>query len=200
MSQMIRTLFLLLLAVLTGCGREAPSTEGARQAITLALPNHPTSALVLVALDRGLFAGQGLDVQVDHYPSGKRALEEGLLAGRADMAVATDTPLALAALKHPELRVLASVMSTDSVSRIVVRRDLGIETPADLRGKPMATQSASAVHFFLHQFLLEQGMSDQDVKLEFLKIEELPDALASGRVAAISTREPYISPVSRQAG
>ena len=29
--------------------------------------------------------------------------------------------------------------------------------------------------------------------LKFLKIEDLPDALASGRVQAISTREPYIS-------
>lgn len=194
MPRLTHSLILLLLAVLIGCSREAPpAPAAARQAITLALPNHPTSALVLVALDRGLFARQGLDIQVQHFPSGKRAIEEGLLARHADLAVATDTPVALAALQHPNIRVLASIMSTDSVSRIVARRDLGIDTPADLRGKPIATQAASSVHFFLHQFLLEQELSDKDVKLQFRKIEDLPDALVSGQVAAISTREPYIS-------
>ncbi len=192
----------LLLAVgLIGCERAPlPAPPPERQAITLALPNHPTSALVLVALDRRLFAKHGLDVRVQHYFSGKRALEDGLLSGRTDLAVVTDAPLALAALSHPELRVLAGIMSTDSVSRIVARRDMGIATPADLRGKAMATQVASSVHFFLHQFLLEQGLRDTDVKLQFRKIEDLPDALAAGRVAAISTREPYISQCRRKLG
>lgn len=189
---------------LSGCGRApepapvAPPT--ARIGLAFALPLHPTSALAFVALERGLFEKQGLAVRVSKFPSGKRALEEGLFAGAADVAIASDPPVAIGAVGHPELRVVASILAADSDNRVVARRDLGVAKPADLRGKAVATQSASAVHFFLHQFLLEHGLGDADVQMRFVKIEELPGALESGRVAAIGAREPYISQAMKALG
>ena len=55
----------------------------------------------------------------------------------------------------------------------------------------IATQRLSAVHYFLHLFLLKHDI--EDAELEFLKAEELPQALADGKIDAFSMREPFIS-------
>jgi NitT/TauT family transport system substrate-binding protein len=76
---------------------------------------------------------------------------------------------------------------------IVARRDHGIAAPEDLRGKRIATQRGSAVHFFLHVFLLRHGLANDDVTTEFLPVDDLPRALQAGTVDAASLREPYVS-------
>lgn len=174
--------------------------DGPRDAVTLAIPSHPTSFLAFVALEKGYFAAHGLDVTQTEYPSGKRALEEGLLAGKADLAWANEVPVAFSGFEHADFRILASTLSANNANRIIARRDAGIEKPEDLRGKRIATQKGSAVHFFLHLFLLEHGLKEKDVKLSFLKAEELSAALANGKIDAFSMREPFISQARFQLG
>lgn len=82
----------------------------------------------------------------------------------------------------------------------MARRDRGIEEAADLRGKHIATQRGSAVHFFLHLCLVSHGLTEEDVTLSFMKGEELPAALAEGRIDAFSMREPYVSEASSLLG
>jgi len=64
----------------------------------------------------------------------------------------------------------------------------------------VATQRASAVHYFLHLFLLRHGMSEDDVDLSFMKAEELPGALSEGTIDAFSMREPFIGEAKRLMG
>jgi len=180
-------LFALLLA---GCERSPPAVA---QTVTLAVAQQPTSVLYFIALEHKLFEKHGLIVDVKIYPSGKRALEEGLLTGDADIANPFDAPLALDFFDHPELRVLASTVISDNFSSIVARRDRGIAQPKDLRGRRIGIQAGSAVHFFLYQYLLEQGLSAEEVTLEPHKIEDLPALLEAGRVDAVGLREPYLS-------
>lgn len=171
-----------------------------KEPVTLAVPTHPTSFLAFVALEKGYFAAHGLEVTRTDYPSGKRALEEGLLAGKADIAWANEVPVAFSGFGHSDFRVLASTLSSDNANRIIARRDAGIRKPEDLRGKRIGTQKGSAVHFFLHLFLLEHGLAEKDVKLSFFKAEELPTALAEGKIDAMSMREPFISQAQAQLG
>lgn len=170
----------------------APSPAEPRDAVRIALPMHPTSLLAHIALAQGFFAANGLDVSVKEYPSGKRALDEGLLAGQADITWSNETPIALAGFERADFRIISTTLTAANVNMIIARRDRGIERPEDLRGKRIATQKGSAVHFFLHLFLLAHGMTEADVHLSFLKAEELPAALASGAVDAFSMRAPYI--------
>lgn len=191
MKRTIGLVGLVLIAVaLTSCESQPPVAE---QTLILALPKQPTSVLYVVAYEHGLFKKHGLKVELKIYPSGKRALEEGLLTGAADIANAFDTPSALAVFDHPEMRVLASTMRADNISFIVARRDRGISQPGDLRGRHVATQAGSAIHFFLYQFLLEQGIGEKDITVTFAKIEALSGLLESGQVDAVSIRDPYFS-------
>ena len=99
----------------------------------------------------------------------------------------------MAALEGRDVVAVGTLFAADNINRIVARRDLGIHHPADLRGRRIATQRASAVHFFLHRFLAKHELSESEVKLLFMRAEELPVALAGGEIDAFSMREPYVT-------
>ena len=158
----------------------------------LGLPLQPSSGLLIVALEKGFFKENGLKVIVREYPSGKRSLNEGLFQGEVDVVSTADFPVTIAAMHRKDFRIIASTFSANDVNSIIARKDAGIEKATDLKGKHIGTQKGSAVHYFLYLFLLEQGLSEEDVVVSFMKAEELPQALADGRIDAFSMREPYI--------
>ena len=185
-----------LIAVYLWMGKAAQQSgesAGPLESITLGLAMQPSDALTMIAINQGYFAAQGLDVTVKQYPSGKRALVDGLFAGEVEIATTADMPAAIAALDGQDFRIIASIFNADNVNRIVARRDAGIAAPSDLKGKRIATQRASAVHYFLHLFLLEHGIARDDVAISFMTAEELAPALAAGSIDAFAMREPYIS-------
>jgi NitT/TauT family transport system substrate-binding protein len=161
--------------------------------VRLGLPMQPMSALAIIALEKGFFTRAGLNVVVTQYPSGKRALEQGLFKDAVDYAIVAETPFALNVASHKDLRVLTGIFYSDNVNRIIARNDRGIVLPADLRNKKIATQRASAVDFFMYQFMLDNHVDINALKIEYFKIEELVGELVEGRVDALSLREPYIS-------
>ncbi|MCB1876891.1 MAG: ABC transporter substrate-binding protein [Chromatiales bacterium] len=181
----------LLVLFLTACSE--PEQTQQPEALRIGVPNQATSALVHLALERGYFAKRGLQVDPVFFDSGKLALAEGLLAGRVDYALSAEIPFLWQLRHEDDLRVLASVYSSDNANRIVGRRDRGIATLSDLRGKVIGTQKDSAVHYFLYCVLRAQGYTEADVTTSFLAARDLPSALAEGRIDAFSAREPYVS-------
>lgn len=185
-----------------GCGRCARDAWPARvpgAPIRLALAAQPMSALAILAVDKGFFDAEGLAVVATEHPSGARALA-ALLAGDADVCTTADVPLVLESFRRPDMRILATIGSSSNEPRIVARRDRGIASPGDLRGRRVGTQKASAVHYFLHAVLLKYGMRQSEITPVFLKAEDLPAALRDGRVDAITMREPYVSEAVRMLG
>ncbi|MES9829428.1 MAG: ABC transporter substrate-binding protein [Candidatus Thiodiazotropha sp.] len=190
-SMILFTAFTLLLAACDGKPEQAGERE--KQSLRLALAMQPGSALVMVAESQGFFKQNGLMLDVSEYPSGKRALHDSFFADRSDIVISSDVPVALASFTENPFIVLGSIFSANNINRLIARTDAGIGRPADLKGKKLATQKASAVHFFLHLFLVEHGIYEKDVELYYFKAEQLPDKIASGAIDAFSMREPYIS-------
>jgi ABC-type nitrate/sulfonate/bicarbonate transport system substrate-binding protein len=180
-----------LMARARGC-RGAPPATAAPLKCRIAVPLQMPSALLLIARERDLFRSEGLDVEFHDYVSGKRALA-AMLEGKADLSATADVPIAFAAFRRTDFAILATIAVNDSEPRIVARTDRGIRKPADLAGKRIATQKASAVHFFLDLFLLEHRIAADAVQISYMRAEELPTALAEGRIDAFSMREPYVS-------
>jgi ABC-type nitrate/sulfonate/bicarbonate transport system substrate-binding protein len=139
-------------------------------------------------------------VESKPFPSGKRALHEGLVPGEVDIAISADIPVMLQTFKDRQLRILTTLGATSDVNAIVARSDRGINLPTDLKGKRIATQKASAVHYFMHLFLRKHSISDKKVHCSFMKAEQLPIALADGTIDAFSMREPYIGKALRLLG
>jgi ABC-type nitrate/sulfonate/bicarbonate transport system substrate-binding protein len=190
----------IFLVFMSGCESKKSKEEKAisskveeRSKIRLGVAMQPSSGLILVAINNGYFKKHGVDVEVTQYPSGKRALNDGLFKGKVDIASSADVPVAVSMLKGEEFKIASVIFKADNVNRVIARKDSGISKPSDLKGKKVATQKASAVHFFLNQFLTEHNILESDVELSYMKAEFLPKALAEGKIDAFSMREPYIS-------
>lgn len=172
-----------------GCQKGQPN----RESISIGLAREPLNGLTIIAIEKGFFYQEDLDVKVVEYPSGKRALVDGLLSGQVDVATVSEVPIVFNSFNRSDFSVVATAGSSDNEPRIIARKSSGIQKPADLEGKRLATQRASAVHFFLHLFMVKHGLSQDAVNLSFKKAEELPHALANGKIDAFSMREPFIS-------
>lgn len=169
----------------------APRTQAA-EPMALGIATQPSAALLQIAVEAGLLEAEGVDVKVTRYPSGKRAMLDGLFAGKAQVISSADAPVVANAFKRDDFAIIATIFLADNVNSIIARRDAGIQQPSDLNGKRLATQRASAVHYFLHLFMLKNQIVHQGTQKTFLPAVELPDALASGQIDAFSMREPFI--------
>ncbi|NJN79297.1 MAG: ABC transporter substrate-binding protein [Anaerolineales bacterium] len=148
--------------------------------------------VAIIALEKGYFTEEGLDVTVTEYSSGSKA-RDGLLNGEVDFSIIGISPLVFTSFDRSDFSIFGSVSTHYDLYKIVARKNSGIQDPADLKGKPIGVSEASSFHYFLHNFALEYGYSENDVELVFTAIADQPTALANEDVDAISTREPYIS-------
>ncbi len=187
-------IFVALGILLSGCAQKVEEKYvGPVEKVTLSLTEEPVNWLTLIAVEKDFFSQEGLDVTLKEYPSGKRALLDGLFAGEVDIAAAADVPIVFNSFERQDFKVIATIGTSDNVPRIIARKDRGIYRPSDLQGKHIATQEASAVHFFLSLFLLKYTLAEDSVKISFMNAEELPQALADGEIDAFSMREPFIT-------
>jgi len=165
---------------------------GRSGAIRIGVDRGPLLALFMIAEDQGFFSKGGVDVKVKYYTTGRLALD-GMFDGEVDLATPAETPIVFSSFERGDFSIVATIGSSDNDMAIVARKDRGISKASDLKGKHITTHKASAAHFFLHSFLIKNGLSEQDIKLSFKHPDELVPALASGQIDAFSMRRQYAS-------
>lgn len=181
-------IIILFSLLLSSCGAQQQIDQ-----LSIANAKQPSNALTFIAMDQDFFQKHGLEVKIESFPSGKRALHDGFFAKEFDMATTADVPFSFARQNHPDLVIFGHIFSANNVNRIIARQDSGIKQLTDLKGHKVATQQNSAVHFFLHRVLQSLQIGENDLTLNYLKAEKLPMALNNGEIDAFSMREPYIS-------
>ncbi|MBI5683515.1 MAG: NrtA/SsuA/CpmA family ABC transporter substrate-binding protein [Verrucomicrobia bacterium] len=174
------------------CSSEPQQAPKAALPVTMAVGMLPLTSLAILADHEGLFTRAGVTVNVKKCATGVIAMD-ALLSGEAQVAVAGDTPVVFGSFKRRDFRILAGIASWDNDVTIVARKDRGISRPADLKGRRVATQKTSVAQFFLHMFLLKQGLSEKDVEIQYMPQARFPQALARGEADAASVREPFTS-------
>ncbi|MBF0461250.1 MAG: NrtA/SsuA/CpmA family ABC transporter substrate-binding protein [Magnetococcales bacterium] len=176
-----------------------PSPVWAMERIRLAYAPSLPNGLISIAQQNGCFQAEGVEVVLERHPIGVDALD-ALLANRADMAVVADVPFMLASFNHADLRLIATIGTSDNDDKLVVRAEPGVEGMADLRGRAIGVQPMTSFHYFLHLLLQKQNMTESDVRLVTAQTNALPDALAKGTVDAFLGREPVISQAKQRFG
>lgn len=170
--------------------RQFQNPAGPPEKLVIAGGNQPNSGSVYVALAKGYFAHEGVDATLRSYPSGRDALNS-VLEGKADMAIAAETPIMFAGLRGGKVVVVATIAASDKNAMIIARKDRGISSPGDLKGKKIAVPLGTNGHFFLDIFLTFHRIPRESVSIVNLKPEEVVDALVKGDVDAISTWNLY---------
>lgn len=158
-----------------------------------------TDVLAEVAQMRGYYLQEGLDTTPHLHSYGKPALKE-VLDGKADFAAVAETPVMFAIMKGEKISIIATIQTSNKNNAIVARKDKGILTPSDLKGRNIASTVGTTSDFFMDAFLAVHGISRKDVKVIDLKPAELADALASGFVDAVSAFKPFSIQTQKKLG
>jgi NitT/TauT family transport system substrate-binding protein len=150
---------------------------------------------LFVALEKGYFAQENLDVQLTPVQGGSDSVVQ-LAAGNFDAAVGgIGAGLLNAANKGVDFRIVAPMHSERpplSTSLVISATRAGeIKTVADLKGKTVAINATgAATEYWLAQALLEGGLTFADVKLTTVAFKDVPVALQTGAVDAAMLGEP----------
>ncbi len=154
-------------------------------------------APLYVAIERGYFAQQGLEVELIATPGGGSSFSV-LASGRAEVVIGgLGAALFNAAVRGLDFKVVGPVhMEKPPVSTpLVVSKkvyDSGeIRSVRDLRGKKVSVNVlGSATEFWLQAALLRGGLTVNDVQLTAVAFPDVPAALANGAIAAGLLGEP----------
>jgi ABC-type nitrate/sulfonate/bicarbonate transport system substrate-binding protein len=143
-----------------------------------------TSALFYIALAKGYFADEGLNVELKRFNFSRDAVA-AMLDGQAEVAMASEVPMMHAIRKAPQVKIIATVQTSDRDIMILARRDRAIAAPADLAGKRVAYIPATNSEMFLQLFLAAHNLTHA-VQLVPVKTTEAVAALVEGTVDALS--------------
>ncbi len=179
----------------TGPGKVARPPERLIFAVAAVLDSVPA----LVAHQQGFFAREGLDVEIKFYPAGKDALA-AVHRGEAHFATVADLPIVLATLEGADIQIFATICKSGRENSIVARKDRGITTPDQLRGKIVGLIPGTTSEFLLDEFLIMHGIPRTAITIVALKPGETVDVLLSGRVDAVSTWNQYTAKLLKNLG
>lgn len=143
---------------------------------------NPDHAPLYVALERGYFAEQGLDVSFVQ-PSDPNDPPKLVAAGRADIAVSYQPQLHLQVAAGLPLKRIATLVATP-LNSLVVLADGPIKTIADLKGKKVGFSVGGFEDALLGAMLEKHGLTLDDIDLINVNFSLSP-SLISGQVDAV---------------
>ncbi|HOP41873.1 MAG TPA: ABC transporter substrate-binding protein [Geobacteraceae bacterium] len=167
----------------------APHPADAGTPIRFAYQDRVGSALCIVAVEKGLFAEQGLAVRASRFTSGP-ACAEALYSGSADIGEMGDTTAVIAVSRGDRFRIIASHGGGEHRHRIVVRSDGAIRKPGDLVGKKLAIKKGTSTYGGFLAYCGTYGIDIGKIRVIDLNPALMPEALSSGAIDAFIASEP----------
>ena len=144
-------------------------------------------------------AGQGFDVQWTEFPGGPQLLE-GLNVGSIDFGVTGETPPVFAQAAGADLLYVAHEPPAPSGEAILVPKDSPIRSVAELKGKKIALNKGSNVHYLLVRALESAGLQYRDIQPVYLPPADARAAFERGSVDAWVIWDPFFAAAEHQIG
>jgi len=162
---------------------------GPVEKISIGATTQELSTLIWIAEEKGYFEENGLDVTVKAYDTGIET-KNALLAGEVDVADTVDFVISGLGFEEADIKVLASI-NTAIIDYIIARKDRGISSLDDLKGKKIGIKRGSSAEYYLGRTLILNNLSLQDVELVAIHPPDMPEAIAQGKVDATITWHPH---------
>jgi sulfonate transport system substrate-binding protein len=132
----------------------------------------------------------GYTVSWTEFPSGPPLLE-ALNVGAIDFGVAGEAPPIFAQAAGAPLVYLANDPPAPQGEAILVPKDSSLKSVSDLRGKKVALNKGSNVHYLLVRALEQAGLKYTDIQPVFLAPADALAAFSRGAVDAWVIWDPY---------
>ncbi len=154
--------------------------------------------LVYIAQQENYFGQNALNVTIANYTSGAAAVND-LIKGKLNIAATAEFPLVNHALNGDNISALASI-GKFQLQDLIARKDHGINTISDLKGKTIGVPMGTISQFYIGRFLELNGLSLQDVSIVNITPTNAMDVLVNGTVDAVVIWQPYAFAIEEQLG
>ncbi len=149
-------------------------------------------------LDKRL-AAQGITVKWTEFPAGPQLLE-GLNVGSIDFGTVGEAPPVFAQAAGAALVYVGNEPPSPTSEAILVPKDSPIQRVADLKGKKVALNKGSNVHYLLVKQLERAGVTYGDVNVVYLTPADARAAFERGAVDAWVIWDPFQAAAEKQLG
>jgi NitT/TauT family transport system substrate-binding protein len=175
-------------ALVAGLGLRSASAAMAtiRQGYQTNMWGMPTYYL----LRSGLLQKHGIKFEEFAVPSGNLTMQQ-MVARQVDMGTYAGPSFIIGNSKGG-LVAIAKIEYVGKTARVMARKDLGLKTVADLRGKKVANQTGSSTgNIFVDQIATKAGLHKGDYQEIRMNVNDMVAAMAAKTVDAMVNVEPY---------
>jgi len=196
---------LSLTAVACGDSDDSSSASGLEKTkITLGTMTVADTAPVQIAIDKGLFKAEGLEVTTQVIQGGAAGIPL-LKSGRLDFSFGNYVSLLTAAVKDPGFKpkIVAEGFQSDSKTHtLMVRKDSPYRTIEDLKGKKIGVNTKRNISTLLVRAAGKPQNIDFDEDKDFVEIAPpaMEQALKSKSVEAVQAIEPFGTQMQQSMG
>jgi NitT/TauT family transport system substrate-binding protein len=143
---------------------------------------------IWMAIEKGFYKDEGLDVTYRLFPSGTTAFQS-FQSGQGDIVMTGDLPSVQYFFRvKGDYRTIAAI-ERDSKGYVAVAGN-DIKKPQDLVGKTIATRVGSTGSWFISEYLMNNKIDPKTVTVINLDTQVLPAALCGGQIAAFFIWQP----------
>jgi sulfonate transport system substrate-binding protein len=186
--------------VLSGVGAAALSTFSTlpvqAQTATRTLRVGHQKGLLSLLKGRGTLeqrlAPLGVKLSWTEFTAGPVQLE-ALNVGSIDFGDVGEAPPIFAQAAGAPLAYVAATVPRPAAEAVIVPKDSSIKTVADLKGKKVAYNKGSNVHYFLVKLLEKNGLKYDDVQSVFLPPSDARAAFEKGAIDAWVIWDPFLA-------
>ncbi|BCR22761.1 sulfonate ABC transporter substrate-binding protein [Aquipseudomonas alcaligenes] len=170
------------------------------QAETLRIGYQKYGTLVLLKAKGSLekrLAEQGIEVQWTEFPGGPQLLE-GLNVGSIDFGTTGEAPPIFAQAAGADLLYVAHEPPAPTSEAILVPKDSALKSVSELKGKKIALNKGSNVHYLLVRALEDAGLKYSDIQPVYLPPADARAAFERGSVDAWVIWDPFQAAAEHQ--
>ena len=143
---------------------------------------------IWMAIEKGFYKAEGLDVTYRLFPSGTTAFQ-AFQSGQGDIVMTGDLPSVQYFFRvKGDYRTIA-VIERDAKGYVAVAGK-DIKAPGDLVGKTVATRVGSTGSWFVSEYLTKNKVDPKTVTVKNLDTQVLPAALCGNEIAAFFIWQP----------
>jgi len=180
----------LLVTGLAFAGLAACSKTGGGQPVLKVGSQRGSTKAVL--LSSGALEGAPYKIEWSEFPAAAPLLE-AVSAGAVDLGEAGDAPFLFAYASGAKIKAVQAGRSGGAATAILVPNASPIRSPADLRGKKIATGKGSIGHYLLLKVLENAGLKPTDVSIVYLSPGDAKAAFTAGSIDAWVTWGSYVA-------
>jgi sulfonate transport system substrate-binding protein len=178
----------------------APALAQGRDALRIGYQKYGTLVILKSrgALEKRL-APLGVEVKWTEFPAGPQLLE-GLNVGSIDFGTVGEAPPIFAQAAGADLVYVGNEPPNPASEAVVVQKDSPIRSVKELKGRKIALNKGSNVHYLLVKVLEANGLAYKDVEPVFLAPADARAAFERKSVDAWVIWDPFLAAAEKQIG